>query len=316
MDIYIAKKDDTVLDAAKRCGVSPWRLAADNALTPSAPLAVGQALTVRRVRTFHTVRHGETIREIAARYGVTVRAVYRMNPALGGLPRIGAGQTLAVQMADTPKRQMRVLGLTAPHPAPLCLHTALPFLTYIAPHTCHIAPNGGLPIPDTAFLFATARDYGVLPLIHADGTVFAANRFTQTAFYAVMQSGAAGLVTAYDNPALATRLAAANRLLLNTFPTVFLHGCDCGEGQPPVGLSNKEIFTRAVQYNAKIQFDDSVQRPYFCYCDAARRTHTVWFYDPRSWHAQTQQTNAVTVPNAERAVPLLVFLSACRRIVE
>lgn len=316
MDIYIAKEGDTVWDTAKRCNLSPRRLAADNGLSPTAPLATGQALTVRRVRTFHTVRRGETVRDIAARYGVTVRAVYRMNPALCGVPRIGAGQTLAVQMTHVPKKHVQVLGLVSPCPAPLSLPAVLPFLTYVAPYTCRTAKNGGLQIPDTDFLFAAARDYGVLPLLHIDGVATAVHRFAETAFYAVTRCNAAGVVADTETVPLTARLTGARRLSLKTFPAIHTFGCDCQNGKPPVFLSPKGTFALAVRHNAAIRFDDTANRPYFCYRDSENAVHTVWFYDQRSWLTHIQHADGITVQSAENNVSPLVFLSACRRIVE
>lgn len=316
MDIYIVKGGDTVTEIAKRCGTTPRRLAADNGLFPDTPLAKGQALTVRQVRTFHTVRRDETLRDIAVRYGVSVKAVYRMNPTLCGLPRIRAGQPLAVQMADAPKKRIQVLGVPSPCPKPLSLPAVLPFLTYISPYTCHIAKNSGLHIPDTALAFETARDYGVLPLLRIDGTPTAVNRFTETVVYAIAVCGAAGVVTDTALPALATRLAAANALYLQAFPALFHHGCDCQSIKPPAYLSAEEAVALAVRCGAKIRFDATENRPYFCYRDSENRIHTVWFYDARSWCAQTRQTCGITVQNAEKAIPVCTVLSALYHIVE
>ncbi|MBP3381042.1 MAG: LysM peptidoglycan-binding domain-containing protein, partial [Clostridia bacterium] len=255
MDIYTVKKGEDIFAAAKRCNLSPHSLAADNGLTLHTPLAAGQALVVRRVRIFHTVRNNETVRSIAARYGISAKAVYRMNPVLCGLPRIYAGQSLAVQMADTPQKRVQVLGLTSPCPKPLSLPAVLPFLTYISPYTCRIAQNGGLQIPNTAFLFATARDYGVLPILQVDGNTAAVDRLTETLLYAVMHSGAAGIVTTVKSTNLQARLTAADRMLLQPFPTIHTCGCDCRKNAAPVFLSLQETHACAVRHNAEIRFD-------------------------------------------------------------
>ncbi len=315
------RKGDTAAAVAQRCGIPLCRLATDNGLDPCAPLATGQALTVRRTRVLHTVRKDESVRDIAARYGITVRAVYRMNPALCGLPRLYAGQTLAVRMADTPKRQLQVLGLSRSYPAPLSFRAALPFLTYVAPYTCRTAPNGGIQIPDTADLFATALDYGVLPLLYIDGDASALNRWTETAFWAVTQSGAAGAVLRRAaTPAralLAARLSAADRLCFDAFPAVSHRAADCKKGCDPLFISHKQAVHLAVKNGAHIRFDNTAKQPFFCYRDADNVTHTVWFYDPRSWYAQARQAEVgLTVSDVTKAAPLLVFLSACYRVVE
>ncbi len=310
-----------MVEAAKRCGVSPLRLAADNGLKSNAALAQGQALAVRRVHTFHTVRHGETMREIAVRYGSSVRALYRMNPSLCGLPRIHKGQLLAVQLADTPKRPLQILGIASPQSSTVSLRAALPFLTYMAPPACHTAPNGGLRIPEATHLFEAAADYSVVPLVYLRDSAPAVNRWVHTAVYAASQHNVAGAVTALADAAahtaLAARLSAENRLCLPLFKSVFYHAVDCVRGCVPVYISQKEAIRRAVHHEAKIRFDGTAEQPFFCYRDADCRTHTVWFYDARSWHTQIRQlSDGFTVFHVTDAIPLLVFSTVCCRVVE
>ena len=102
MEIYVTRTGDTLFSVGARFGVPPTRLAAENGLLPDATLAVGQALVILTAETVHTVREGETLAGIAAAFGVSVRALYRNNPALHGLPTLYPGQTLVIRFTDTP----------------------------------------------------------------------------------------------------------------------------------------------------------------------------------------------------------------------
>ena len=56
MTIHVVQAGETVGSIAESYGVSPARLAADNAVPPSGALAVGQTLVVRFPRQVHAVR--------------------------------------------------------------------------------------------------------------------------------------------------------------------------------------------------------------------------------------------------------------------
>lgn len=315
LDIYLAAKGETVETVARRCNLSTARIAADNGLTTIAPLAQGQALTIRKVQKNHVVRRGETVESIAAQHGISVRALYRANPQLHGLPPLVTGQPLAVKMVDTPRLPLQVLGTVSPHPSVFSLRAVLPFLTYVAPFAYPIAPNGGLPLTDTSFLQNTALDYGVLPLAFTQGSIppNAVNRFIQTARFAAPY----GLVTATaPHPFLQKHFEAENKLCFTVFPPISHHGIDRKKGAPPVLLSQKQLYACAVRHTAVIRFDDTAKQPYFQYRDATQTPHTVWFHDPRSWHIQLQKLPCVTVADACHATPLFAVLTACRHLVE
>ena len=73
MTIHVVQSGESVDSIAASYGVDPARLAADNAVSTSGSLAVGQTLVIRFPRQVHAVRAGETLSSIAAAYGTTVR---------------------------------------------------------------------------------------------------------------------------------------------------------------------------------------------------------------------------------------------------
>ena len=64
MTIHVVQAGETVEGIAEGYGVSPRRLAADNAVPADGTLAVGQTLVVRFPRRVHAVRPGETLASI------------------------------------------------------------------------------------------------------------------------------------------------------------------------------------------------------------------------------------------------------------
>lgn len=65
MHIHVVKRGDTLSSIAAMHDALPVFVAADNGLTLSTPLVIGQALVVRTPKTLHTVRAGETLSSIA-----------------------------------------------------------------------------------------------------------------------------------------------------------------------------------------------------------------------------------------------------------
>jgi len=57
-------------------------------------------------------------------------------------------------------------------------------------------------------------------------------------------------------------------------------------GIPAETYSQLEAVKRAVQHNARIQYDETSQSPYFQYTDVQGNTHVVWFEDARSAQAK------------------------------
>lgn len=178
MEIYIAKAGDTLSTVAKKFNVPPTRLASENGLTPDSVLAAGQALLILFAAKTHTVRAGETLGIIAAKYGVTVRSLYRNNPALGGVPRLFAGQTLVIHFAQEPKTPLLTNAYAPPAIPPDLLRFSLPFFTFLTPFTHGFTAAGTLLPLDDSCLLATALDYGTLPLLQVSN--FTAGVFVPT----------------------------------------------------------------------------------------------------------------------------------------
>lgn len=95
MHIHVVKRGDTLSSIAAMHDALPAFVAADNGLTLSTPLVIGQALVVRTPKTLHTVRAGETLSSIARDYDLSVRTLLRRNFFLHGRELLREGDVLA-----------------------------------------------------------------------------------------------------------------------------------------------------------------------------------------------------------------------------
>lgn len=108
MHIHVVKRGDTLSSIAAMHDALPAFVAADNGLTLSTPLVIGQALVVRTPKTLHTVRVGETLSSIARDYDLSVRTLLRRNFFLHGRELLREGDVLAIDYAT--KRRSGTLG--------------------------------------------------------------------------------------------------------------------------------------------------------------------------------------------------------------
>jgi murein DD-endopeptidase MepM/ murein hydrolase activator NlpD len=101
------KRGDTLDRIARRHGVSAREIIRLNALKPPYRLRIGQRLRLRAQPSrpsVHQVRRGESVAKIAKRYGVSKRAIIRLNH-LKRPYRLTVGQTLALPGRAAPSRR-------------------------------------------------------------------------------------------------------------------------------------------------------------------------------------------------------------------
>ena len=166
MIIHVVKPGETVDAIAAGYGVSPRRLAVDNALPEDLALAVGQTLVVRFPQAVHAVTAGETLSSIARDYGTTVRQLWRNNWELGGGDRLTEGQLLVVSYFEEKLGDGVFNGYAYPFIEPELLAEQLPYLSTMAPFTYGITAEGGLLPLDDESLLEAALVRGTQPVMH------------------------------------------------------------------------------------------------------------------------------------------------------
>ena len=166
MIIHVVTSGETVYSIARRYGVDPVRLAADNGVPASGALAVGQALAVRFPRQVYAVRAGDTLYTVARDFGLTVRQLFRRNYQLGGQPGLTAGQVLVIDYQGEKLGGITTNGYAYPYVSRAVLDPSLPYMSCLTPFTYGLTAQGGLlPLEDGALL-AAGRELGCVPLLH------------------------------------------------------------------------------------------------------------------------------------------------------
>ncbi|MCI8690460.1 MAG: LysM peptidoglycan-binding domain-containing protein [Oscillibacter sp.] len=166
MTIHVVRAGESVDSIAAEYGVPPHRLAVDNEVPASGALAVGQTLVVRFPREVYAVETGDTLFSIAARYGTTVRQLWRNNWELGGQDRLTAGGTLVISYFEERIGSGVFNGYAYPYINDELLAAELPFVSTVAPFTYGITASGGLlPLDDEEILEA-AKIRGTKPVMH------------------------------------------------------------------------------------------------------------------------------------------------------
>lgn len=166
MIIHTVKRGDSLYSLARTYNTTPARIASDNALSSPASLTVGQALVILEPTQTYTVQAGDTLYSIAMRFGVSVNQLYRNNPRLLGEPAINEGDTLIISLpAPEFDRTIAVTGYAYPFINRQILTSTLPYLTYLSVFTYGINDDGSLITLDDDEIIATARRYGVAPIM-------------------------------------------------------------------------------------------------------------------------------------------------------
>jgi len=159
MYIYTTAAGDTLSSIARRTGVPQSLIAAYNSLMPPYSLTPGQALLIPNGAGLHTVRAGESVYTIAARYGLSAARIWQLNPPLGGSSELYAGQTLVISLPGRRLGRLTSVGYAYPFIDPAILRTTLPYLSYLAIFSYGFRSDGSLVVPDDAALLSAAAEY-------------------------------------------------------------------------------------------------------------------------------------------------------------
>ncbi len=100
MRIYNVSEGDSIISVAEKFGVSPIKLAANNGLSQKSRLIVGEELLIMTPTRTANVKCGESLSDIARRFGTTEARLLALNPELEGRYGVYEGQPLTVRGSE------------------------------------------------------------------------------------------------------------------------------------------------------------------------------------------------------------------------
>ncbi len=165
MLIYTVRPGDTLSDIARRYGLPPNRIAADNLLRNPAVLVPGQNLLINTNTVRYILPEGQTLFSLSQEYDVPLDELIAANPELNPL-NLRAGQTVNIPIGEpVSRRPILVNGYAYPSITSSSLNCVLPFLTFLSPFSYSLTPQGELVPPDDSDLIFRAQRAAVMPLM-------------------------------------------------------------------------------------------------------------------------------------------------------
>lgn len=164
MIIHVVKAGESLYQIARRYDVSVEQVIADNALTDSSRLVIGQALLIRKETQLYTVQPGDSIYDIAERFNVTVEQLLEANN-LGYDSVLYPGDEIDIVYDNLDKVPMEINGYVYPNIDLDLLRQYLPYLTYLSIFSYQINADGTLSNLNEEPLIAEAYRYNVAPLM-------------------------------------------------------------------------------------------------------------------------------------------------------
>ena len=166
MVIYTVRPGDSLYSIARRYGTTARRLAFDNGISDPSYLTAGQSLVILEPLQTYTVREGDTLYSIANSFGVSLNQLWRNNPSLLGGDSVEVGQLLYITLPPPEIAQsVTVTGYAYPFINSDILRSTLPYLTYLSVFSYGLSADGSLLPIDDSEIIATAREYGVAPIM-------------------------------------------------------------------------------------------------------------------------------------------------------
>ncbi len=165
MKIHRVKKGEVISEIAEEYGVPPSRLSSDNEIQNSERLAEGRELSVIIPTRTYSVRHGDTLDKIAARFGQTKGELKRYNPEIGERERLYTGQILVLR-SSSPAYGMGVAnGYLYPGYRRERLIRAIPYLSYLTVCSAIMKEGRISTVFDGSEAIEIAKRYGKIPIL-------------------------------------------------------------------------------------------------------------------------------------------------------
>lgn len=205
MKIHTVTNGETVHEIAKKYGVAPTKIIENNGLKFPDRLTVGQKLLILTPTRTYTVRGGDTVEKICARFATERAALYKNNPALWESGNVYPEQVLALKY-DTPMHgDLSVNGYFYSGCKISRLREIIPYLNYLTVSAA-VAEKGRLRrLTDDAALITEANAHGVKALFRIYDTAEYSEVAERDAGYIksvaelVKKLGYSGIVAVFPN---------------------------------------------------------------------------------------------------------------------
>lgn len=166
MIIHVVKPGDSIYSIAKRYGVTPEKIIADNELQNAERLVVGQTIVVLGGRRTHRVVQGESLYSIARAWGIPLDRLIAANPQIQNPAALQIGQTVNIPEPPGKIGDILVNGYAFPDIDREVLEKTLPHLTYLSIFSYEVLPDGNLRnIPNDEVLIQAAYRQRVAPIM-------------------------------------------------------------------------------------------------------------------------------------------------------
>lgn len=164
MEIYVVKQGDTINSIADEFGVSPQRLAQDNAVIGGDRLVVGQALVIQIPEIVHIAQIGETLYTVAVNYDTTVNVLLQNNPYLIG-KNLRAGDEIVVRYVGDKRGVIRTNGYAYTFINKKIFESVLPYMTSVTIFGYGFDTQGNLEEPDDEDIIRLCYAYSARPIM-------------------------------------------------------------------------------------------------------------------------------------------------------
>ncbi|MEG2038601.1 MAG: glycosyl hydrolase family 18 protein, partial [Oscillospiraceae bacterium] len=158
-------KGDTVYSLAKRFNANTEQIIADNGLSATAELVVGQALVIIPSATTHTVVKGDSLYAIAKMHETTVFDILAANPQITNPSNLQIGEILAVPVGENVFGNIQINGYAFPTITAETLENVLPSLTYLSIFSYQVHSDGTLLSLNEENIIAQAKRYRTAPMM-------------------------------------------------------------------------------------------------------------------------------------------------------
>ncbi|NMM65740.1 LysM peptidoglycan-binding domain-containing protein [Clostridium sp. P21] len=167
MRIYIVRPGDSIWSISRIYGLKPQDIIDTNGLESSAKLVVGQTLVIPTTEKAYRVKMGDTIWSISRKFGVSEGSIIRLNN-ISSPYGVYPGRIIRIPMKEKNYGPIQVNAFiqpSTPEKDTQRVNEAGKYLTYIAPFSYHVQPNGSLKSIDDEAVLKAAKANNVAPML-------------------------------------------------------------------------------------------------------------------------------------------------------